>query len=114
MGNSAVNDRKQPYTLRYVPMETMGDRIKFHRQAKNLSLEQLGELCGVGRAAVYKWEIGDTSNMKIDSFLLLCTALGVDGPYLRWGPDRRPDSGPVPPSGGDTGATGRFRRPNRG
>lgn len=86
-------------------METMGDRIKFHRQAKNLSLEQLGELCGVGRAAVYKWENGDTANMRIESFLLLCQAFDVDGPYLAWGPDRKPP-------GRDTAdAGGKLRRP---
>jgi transcriptional regulator with XRE-family HTH domain len=93
-------------------MESMGDRIRYFRIAKKMSLEQLGELCGVGRAAVYKWETGDTENIRLDAFLLLCTALGVDGQFLRWGPDRRPEGSP--PSGDDTSATGRFRRPGGG
>jgi transcriptional regulator with XRE-family HTH domain len=87
-------------------METMGDRIKQARGLKGLSLEKLGELCGVGRAAVHKWENGDTKNMRNETLLLLAQALGTDPAYLVWGPDRRPlqsaplrrDSEEIPPS----------------
>lgn len=43
---------------------TMGDRIKRLREEKDMSQEELGKLAGVQRAAVQKWENGQTKNLK--------------------------------------------------
>jgi transcriptional regulator with XRE-family HTH domain len=88
-------------------MESMGDRIRQLREAKGLSQAELGRRLDVGRAAVNKWENGETSNIENATFLLLCVELGTDPAYLVWGADRWPEKGPPPPE--DTAASGRFR-----
>lgn len=115
MGNATVNDGIRVSTLRYGHMETMGDRIKQARGLKGLSLEKLGELCGVGRAAVHKWENGDTQNMRNETLLLLAQALGTDAAYLVWGTDRRPSRAPTPPpsSGSGTPPSSQLKAPRR-
>lgn len=42
----------------------MGDRIKELRKEKDLSMEELGAIVGVGKAAVHKWEHGIVKNLK--------------------------------------------------
>lgn len=42
----------------------MGEYIKQLRLEHGWSQEQLGELCGVNRAAVNKWETGTVENIK--------------------------------------------------
>lgn len=83
--------------------ETMGDRIKRLREAKNLTqpalarlLISMGAPSTTGRAAIHKWENGDTKNMQNATFVLLTQALGTDPPYLLWGPDRVPPESQVP------------------
>lgn len=84
-------------------MDSPGERIRALRKAKGYSLEQLGVLCGVNKAAVQKWESGDTKNMKNEPLLLLARALGTDPAYIVWGPDRKPTRPlPEPPIGTDT------------
>jgi DNA-binding Xre family transcriptional regulator len=102
MGNPAVNDRKQAFEAGYWPMEeaeTMGVRIRRLRQARNFSLEQLADkLISMGapstltRAAISKWESGDTKNIQNATFVLLCRALVTDPEYLLWGDDRAPNT----------------------
>lgn len=82
-------------------VETIGDRIKRLRGARGLSLDGLRDVLVASgasptltRAAVQKWESGDTKNMKNETFVLLYKALGTDGEYLLWGDDRRPPRAP--------------------
>lgn len=77
--------------------ETMGDRIKRLREAKNLTLPALARLlvsmgapASTSKATILKWENGDTKNMANATFILLCQALGTDPPYVLWGADRAP------------------------
>ena len=42
----------------------MGDYIKYLRLEKGWSQEELGEKCGVKKAAVNKWEKGSVENIK--------------------------------------------------
>lgn len=71
--------RVASYTAR---MQTMGDRIKFHREAKGLSQSDLARLCGVTKGAVSQWELGRSKNVKNSTWLKLTEALGVSGDYL--------------------------------
>lgn len=73
-------------------METMGDRIRLLRKAHGLTQGELAELCGVTVSAVSQWETGSTASIKLEVFLALLEALHTDGPYLVFGPDRRPAS----------------------
>lgn len=81
-------------------METMGDRIKQLRAARNLTQEQLAKATGVTKSAVSQWESGSTKDLKLKTFLLVLEALGTDANYLIWGADRGP---------GGSSNTGRFR-----
>lgn len=101
MGNREVNYGKPGFAGQLRVMdereETRGQRIKRMREARNLTQPALAQLLiakgapsTLTKAAIHKWESGDTKNMQNDTFILLCGALGVDPPYLLWGPDRRP------------------------
>lgn len=84
--------------------ETMGQRIKNLREARNLTQAGLAQLLvamgapsTLGKAAVQKWEYDDTKNMANTTFVLLYKALATDPEYLLWGPDRRPPENPPVP-----------------
>lgn len=66
-------------------MEDLGQRIKRLREAAGLSQQQLGEKVGVSRIAVRKWEIGQTSNLKLDNLMSLCRLFRVTPEYLIYG-----------------------------
>lgn len=90
MLNAQIKDAGQLF--RYaVPMattETMGDRIKVLRQARNLTQEQLAQEVGVTKSAVSQWEGGNVANIKLQTFLKLVDVLQTDTEYLVFGPDR--------------------------
>lgn len=59
-----------------------GQKIKQIRKSKGMSLEQVGDIVGVGKSTVRKWETGDIANMRRDKIALLANALGVEPSYL--------------------------------
>lgn len=63
-------------------MTNIGQRIHDLRIARKMTLEQVGDICGVGKSTVYKWETGDIENMRRDKIALLAKALGVDPVFL--------------------------------
>jgi DNA-binding Xre family transcriptional regulator len=73
----------------HVPMETMGERIRTLRQARGLSQSQLAERLGITTGAVSHWESGNTQNIKILTFLQLCSELGTTPHYLALGPNHK-------------------------
>ena len=62
--------------------EGMAQRIKELRKEKNLTLEQVADIVGVGKSTVRKWETGMIANMKRDKIALLAKALGTTPAYL--------------------------------
>lgn len=56
--------------------------IKSRRKELNLTLEQVGDLVGVGKSTVRKWETGDIENMKRDKIVKLAKALRVSPLYI--------------------------------
>lgn len=60
----------------------MGEKIYKLRKEKGLTLEELGNLVGVGKSTVRKWEKGMISNMKRDKISKLASALNVSPAYL--------------------------------
>jgi DNA-binding XRE family transcriptional regulator len=68
-------------------METMGDRIRMLRHSKGWTQTQLGELVGVSKVAVYQWEVGTTSDIKLKTFVKLVEVLGTNSHYLLFGPE---------------------------
>lgn len=53
------------------------DIIHKRRKELNLTYEQLGNLAGVGKSTVRKWETGMIENMKRDNIVALAKALKI-------------------------------------
>lgn len=64
--------------------------IKSRRKELNLTLEQVGDLVGVGKSTVRKWETGDIENMKRDKIVKLAKALKVSPSYIMGIEDEQP------------------------
>ena len=60
----------------------LGEKIKALRLERGMTLEQVGDLVGVGKSTVRKWESGQIANMRRDKIALLAQALGVTPGYL--------------------------------
>jgi transcriptional regulator with XRE-family HTH domain len=104
-GIPAIEEQWLPMEERNTNDETMGQRIKRLREAKNLTqpalanlLVAMGATSTTSKATVGKWENGETKNMANETFVLLYKALGTDPEYLVWGPDRAPPERPRAPS----------------
>ena len=52
-------------------------KIKELRLAKQMTLEQVADIVGVGKSTVRKWETGMIANMKRDKIALLAKALST-------------------------------------
>lgn len=57
-------------------------KIKELRLAKGMTLEQVGNIVGVGKSTVRKWENGTIINIGIDKIVPLANALGTNPAYL--------------------------------
>ena len=57
-------------------------KIKQLRLEKNMTLEQVAQIVGVGKSTVRKWETGMIANMKRDKIESLAIALGTTPAYL--------------------------------
>lgn len=69
---------------------TFGEKIKALRDQRGMTLEQVGDLVGVGKSTVRKWESGQIANMRRDKIALLANALGVTPGYLMGWEDEDP------------------------
>ena len=65
-------------------------KIKDLRLKQGMTLEQVGNIVGVGKSTVRKWETGMIANMKRDKIALLAQALGTTPAYLMgWNDDKK-------------------------
>ena len=62
--------------------DSMAKRIKKLRNKRQMTLEQVGAIVGVGKSTVRKWETGMIANIKGDKIALLAQALGTTPEYL--------------------------------
>lgn len=60
----------------------MGTKIKELRTRKGMTLEEVGNIVGVGKSTVRKWETGQIANMRRDKIASLANALGTTPAYL--------------------------------
>ncbi len=60
----------------------MGQKIYNLRTQNGMTLEELGNIVGVGKSTVRKWENGMIANMKRDKILKVSEALGTTPAYL--------------------------------
>lgn len=85
-------------------MQTMGDRIRFLREARGLSQEGLAEKLSergvkVSGNAISQWERGESQNIRLQTFLALVAELRTTHEYLVHGPSEP----------GQRDSSGRFR-----
>lgn len=67
----------------------MGQKIHSLRIQKGMTLEELGDMVGVGKSTVRKWENGMIANMKRDKILKVSEALGTSPAYLMGWDDKK-------------------------
>ena len=60
----------------------MHEKIRELRKQRKMTLEEVGNIVGVGKSTVRKWENGDIANMRRDKIAKLATALGTTPAYL--------------------------------
>lgn len=60
----------------------IGEKIKRLRKEKGWTQEQLGELVGVKKAAINKYEVGNVKNLKRSTIAGLAKAFGVSPVWL--------------------------------
>ena len=60
----------------------MSEKIKFYREKRGMTLEELGNKVGVSKSTVLKWETGSIANMKRDKISKVAKALNVSPAYL--------------------------------
>ena len=60
----------------------MARRIKELRKERNMTLEDVAKIVGVGKSTVRKWETGMIENMRRDKIATLAKALGTTPLYL--------------------------------
>ena len=72
----------------------LSSRIRKARKEKHLTLEQLGEMTGVGKSAINKYEMGVVTNIPHDRIEAIAAALDVTPGYLTGWADSQP--APVP------------------
>lgn len=60
----------------------LSEKIKKLRKERGMTLEQVGNIVGVGRSTVRKWENGSIANMRRDKIAKLAEALGTTPSYL--------------------------------
>lgn len=63
-------------------MNEIGQRIYTLRKSLGLTLEDVGQIVGVGKSTVRKWETGDIENMRRDKIAKLAEALHVTPAWL--------------------------------
>ena len=68
----------------------IGARIKSAREAKGLTQEELGILCGTTKQTIFKYENGIVTNIPLDRLEKIADAVGVTPAYLMGWEDAAP------------------------
>lgn len=60
----------------------LGKKIRERRLELDMTLEEVGNIVGVSKSTVQKWETGDIENMRRDKIVLLAKALKVSPLFI--------------------------------
>lgn len=61
---------------------TLGEKIRKLRKEKHMTLEEVGDICGVSRQNIYRYEHGLITNLPLERVEKLSNALGCSPAYL--------------------------------
>lgn len=71
--------------------DNRGERIRIAREAKRMTQEELGRICGTTKQTIYKYETGVITNIPLDKLEIMAKALNVSSCYLAmWNPSSSP------------------------
>lgn len=73
----------------------LGEKIKRRRMDLELTLEEVGNIAGVTKSTVMKWETGSIENMRRDKISLLAEALKVSPLWIMGLEDKNITSGVI-------------------
>ena len=76
-------------------MNNLGSKIYELRKKNNMTLEEVGEIVGVGKSTVRKWETGQIANMRRDKIAKLAEALHTTPAYLMGWSENNEKSVPI-------------------
>lgn len=62
--------------------EKVGERLKYSRELRNISLEKAGEVVGVHKSTILRWERGNTEKFKIPTLEILAQLYNVNPAWL--------------------------------
>ena len=82
---------------------TLGDRIHYLRMERGYTLQELGDIVGVGASTVRKWETGYIKTLRADKIRKLSNALGTPVDYLMGWTDTNINVGTVGTNNGVIG-----------
>lgn len=68
-----------------------GELIKELRKKRGMTLEEVGNIVGVSKSTVRKWETGDIANLRRDKIAALAKALGTTPQHLMGWDENGPD-----------------------
>lgn len=71
---------------------TIGEIMKERREQLGLTLEQIGEYIGVGKATVQRYESGEIKNLKQETIEKLSQILKVTPSYLMGWEEKKPSA----------------------
>lgn len=71
---------------------TIGEIIKQRREELGLTLEQIGDYIGVGKATVQRYESGEIKNLKQETIEKLSEILKVTPSYLMGWQEKKPNA----------------------
>ena len=71
---------------------TFGERLRQLRKEKQMSMEEVGAVIGVGRANIYKYEHGIVTNIPPEKARKLAELFDVSPPYLMGWTDNRKET----------------------
>lgn len=77
-----------------MPVHTIGDCIRAHREARQWSLQDLAARTGLSRNAISHYECNRTRNIPSNSIIRLADAFGIDPGALY--PKRHSTKRPTP------------------
>ena len=61
---------------------TLGERIKLLRKQRRMTMEDVAQKLGIGRATICRYENGQITNIPSDKFELMARAFSVSPAYL--------------------------------
>lgn len=63
-------------------MNTIGNKIRIAREAKDITQEQLGKLCNTTKQTIFKYENGIITNIPMDRIQIIAKILEINPCYL--------------------------------